>query len=215
MVIGLILSHSRMGNAAFFNSLLISALLACGISPAFRTIGTYSLLISIILIDVYLLGSWFGLEQVVERMGNSSMTTETRDEVVKYALPMMRDYFWTGTGGGTFWYVFPNYAGEKGLSGYDHAHNDYVEIFSDLGIIGASCLAGVVLISLSQAITALKHRSSFVRGMGFASFMGTLSILIHSNVDFNLQIPANALLFITLLAIPTIALSINAPKNSY
>jgi O-antigen ligase len=96
--------------------------------------------------------------------------------------------------------------------------NDYLEILSDLGFPGFSCLTGVVLISLWQAITALRYRSSsFVRGMGFAGFMGTLSLLIHSSVDYNLQIPANAMLFIAMLAIPIIALSVdkNQPKQSH
>ena len=92
--------------------------------------------------------------------------------------------------------------------------NDYLEILSDLGYPGFSCLAGVVLISLWQALKALRHRhSSFVRGMGFAGFMGTLSLLMHSSVDYNLQIPANAMLFIAMLAIPTIALSVD--KNQF
>jgi hypothetical protein len=46
--------------------------------------------------------------------------------------------------------------------------------------------------------------------MGFAGFMGMLSLLIHSAVDFNLQIPANAMLFIAMLALPTIALSVDS-----
>jgi len=32
--------------------------------------------------------------------------------------------------------------------------------------------------------------------------MGILALLQHSTVDFNLQIPANAMLFITIIALP-------------
>jgi O-antigen ligase len=211
MVIGLILSRSRMGNAAFFNSLLITGLFACGVSSSFRRPGVYVLLISLVVIDIFLLGRWFGLEKVVERLEQTSLATEGRDDVLYYAVPMLKDFIWTGTGAGTFYYVFPQYAGEPQMSGYDHAHNDYLELLSDLGVIGFSALVGVVLLSLWQAIKALRHpRSSFVRGMGFAGFMGMLSLLIHSAVDFNLQIPANAMLFIAMLALPTIALSVDS-----
>lgn len=210
MVIGLILSRSRMGNAAFFVSLLITGLVSGASSRSFLKPKVLILLLSVIAVDVILLGKWFGVEQVVQRIGETSLNMESRDEVVKYALPMIKDFSWTGTGAGTFWYIFPSYTQESRLGGYNHAHNDYVEILSNLGIIGFSCLTGVVLMSLWQALKALRHRrSSFVRAMGFIGFMGTTSLLIHSGVDFNLQIPANAMLFITMLAIPTIALSID------
>ena len=45
-----------------------------------------------------------------------------------------------------------------------------------------------------------------MRGMSFAAIMGVTSILIHSWVDFNLQIPANAALFMVLLALGWVAL---------
>ncbi len=216
MVIGLILSRSRMGNAAFFNSLLITGFIAISASSAFRKPGVYLLLFSIIAIDVFLLGSWFGLEKVVQRMEQTSFASEERHDVDQGLLPMIEDFNWTGSGAGTFEYAFPAYVNDN-YGGYDHAHNDYLELLSDLGYIGFSCLGGLVAISLWQALKALRYRhSSFVRGMGFAGLMGTLSLLIHSSVDFNLQIPANAMLFIAMLAIPSIALSVDKkkPKSS-
>lgn len=209
MVIGLILSHSRMGNAAFFNSLLITGVISTATSTAFRKPRVYLLLSSIIAIDILLLGSWFGLEKVVQRIEQTSITTEERYDVNQGLLPMVEDYNWVGSGAGTFRYAFPPYV-DGNYGGYDHAHNDYLELSGELGYIGSFCLAGLVLISLWQALKALRHRhSSFIRGMGFAGFMGTLSLLIHSSVDFNLQIPANAMLFIAMLAIPSIALSVD------
>ncbi|MGR9037896.1 MAG: O-antigen ligase family protein, partial [Gammaproteobacteria bacterium] len=208
MVTGLILSGSRMGNAAFFNSLLLTGMIAAGTSSSFRRPGFYGLLVSIFIIDVYLLGSLVGLERVVKRIEQTSLASESRDEVVQYGISMLKEFGLTGTGAGTFEFIFPVYIGQNRVSGYDHAHNDYLEIMSDLGVIGFAVLGGMVLISLWQALKALRHRrSSFVRGMGFAGFMGTVSLLIHSSVDFNLQIPANALLFIAMLAMPAIALS--------
>jgi O-antigen ligase len=156
-----------------------------------------------------LLGSWFGIEKVVQRIENTSASSESRDEVVQALFPMIKDFNWFGSGAGTFWYAFPPYVNGN-FGGYDHAHNDYLELLSDLGYIGVAFLAGLVLISLWQALLALRYqKSSLVRGMGFAGFMGALSLLIHSSVDFNLQIPANAMLFIAMLAIPIIALSID------
>jgi hypothetical protein len=54
------------------------------------------------------------------------------------------------------------------------------------------------------------------RGMAFASIMGIVAIMIHSWVDFNLQIPANAQLFVVLMAFGWTALYLerkNPPAN--
>ena len=96
-----------MGNGAFFNSLLITGLIAMLFSPSFRKPGVYSLLISIIAIDIFLLGSWFGLEKVVKRMEQTSLVSESRDDVDQYMMPMIDDFGLTGTGAGTFYYAFP------------------------------------------------------------------------------------------------------------
>ena len=45
-----------------------------------------------------------------------------------------------------------------------------------------------------------RRRDPLARGFAFAVLMGVCSLAIHSAVDFNLQIPANALAFMVLLA---------------
>jgi hypothetical protein len=45
-----------------------------------------------------------------------------------------------------------------------------------------------------------------MRGMAFACVMGVTAILIHSWVDFNLQIPSNAVYFMVLAALGWISL---------
>jgi hypothetical protein len=64
-----------------------------------------------------------------------------------------------------------------------------------------------VALSLGAALLAQwRRRDPLMRGMAFACVMGVTSLLIHSWTDFNLQIPANALLFMVLLALGWIAL---------
>ena len=64
----------------------------------------------------------------------------------------------------------------------------------------------MVLTSLWQAIQAQRRRHSRVlQGLGFASMMGVVSILIHSFADFNLHITANSLWFTVLLAFAWVA----------
>jgi hypothetical protein len=49
--------------------------------------------------------------------------------------------------------------------------------------------------------------------MGFGAMMGAVSILLHSFVDFNLQMPANALLFVLLLALAQLAMTLERGRG--
>jgi O-antigen ligase len=86
---------------------------------------------------------------------------------------------------------------------FDHAHNDYLEFLLEFGVGGLALLGAAVLGSLVAAVSVLRRRRDpLLRGCAFASLMGIGAILIHSTADFNLRIPANAALFMVLLALP-------------
>ncbi|MCP3669187.1 MAG: O-antigen ligase family protein [Gammaproteobacteria bacterium] len=211
MVVGLVLSRSRMGNTAFFSSLIVSGgvwLLLAGKRPKRSAM---ILLVSIFLIDIYIVGEWFGLDKVVERLqrteveitgvGGIQIKSDYRSEVARDAIEITKDYPLFGSGGGTFNAVFPGYRGEDNALPYRYVHNDYIQIASETGLLGLGLLGSVVLLSMVTALRAIyRRRDSLMRGLGFAGFMGGLSLMIHSTVDFNLQIPANAALFMLILS---------------
>jgi len=210
MVIALVLTRSRMGNTAFFASLMIAGVIGLVLSRH-ATRSTVILLTSLIIIDMFIVGAWFGVEKVAQRLQDSALSEETRDEVNEYGLGLIRDYKWTGSGGGSFYTVFPRYRKGDIANFYDHAHNDYLEITADTGIIGISLLGLAVLMSLGAALLAqYRRRDPLMRGMGFAATMGIIALMIHSTVDFNLQIPANAMTFMIVLAIAWLALFLEA-----
>ncbi|RKZ98599.1 MAG: O-antigen ligase family protein [Gammaproteobacteria bacterium] len=206
MVIALVLSHSRMGNTAFFSSLTIMGIVyLLLVKKPPRSI--IILFVSLLLIDVFIVGAWFGIDKVAQRLENTSASHETRDEVVRDTLTMIKDYPFTGTGGGTYDISFLRYRGHDISGFYNHAHNDYAEFLAEYGLIGVSFLFLLVMSSLMSALLALRKRKHILlKGMAFASSMGIFAILIHSTVDFNLQIPANASLFIALLVLGHISL---------
>jgi O-antigen ligase len=208
MVVALVLTRSRMGNMAFFSSLLL-----CGVTGMVLqqrvTRNAVLFFVSLLLIDIYIVGNWFGVDEVVQRLQNTSLESEKRDEVAIDSIVMWQDHFWVGTGADSFFqaYVHGGYMSPDSLY-YRHAENDYLEIGSGFGFIGFALLGTAVLASLWQSLLAQRLRQSRVRqGLGFASTMGITSILIHSFADFNLHIPANSLWFIVLLAFAWVAAS--------
>lgn len=203
--IALVLTHSRMGNTAFFVALTLTALLALKLTHHGRKMMAV-LVVSIIVIDVLIVSAWFGLDKVAERLEKTSAATEQRDEVALYTINQWQDYFITGSGGGTYQYIFPKYRGFEIKQYYDHAHNDILEFAAETGIIGIVLLISIVFLSLYTAIQTFSlRRESLMIGLAFAATMGILALSIHSFVDFNLQIPANAATFMVILALAWVA----------
>ena len=123
--------------------------------------------------------------------------------VWKAALPMVADYPLTGVGFGAFSQVFTSYVppGEPGL--WAHLHNDYLEVMIEGGLV-----AGLLLFSLMWAYWVRVYRVQF-RGTLTSAFaparlgmvLGLASLTVHGLVDFNHQIPGNALMYIAIAAI--------------
>jgi O-antigen ligase len=203
--VALVLTHSRMGNVAFFISLTVTAICALKLTNYARK-NMMILVVSIIVIDILIVSAWFGLDKVTERIEKTSIEKEMRDEVATYTIEQWKDYFITGSGGGTYKYIFPAYRGIEIKKYYDHAHNDILEFSSETGVVGISLLISIVLMSLFSAIKALSlRRDPLMIGLAFSVVMSILALSIHSFVDFNLQIPANAATFVVILALSWIA----------
>jgi O-antigen ligase len=204
MVIALVLSRSRMGNTAFFVSMLVTG--GIGLLLSKRAPRSMVMLIAtLVVIDIFIVGAYFGVERVVERIEQTQLENERPEAVLAHAV--WKEYPVFGSGLGSFRVVFPRYRGPDLSEFYTHAHNDYVEFASETGIVGISLLGLLVLMSFIAALRAQYVRGDpLLRGISFGSMMGIIALMIHSAVDFNLQIPANALTFMLVLAFAWISL---------
>lgn len=206
MVAGLVMTHSRMGNSAFFASLAIAGVIALILSKR-STKATVILITSLIVIDIFVVGTFFGVEKVAQRLQNTSDERETRDEVNTHTLTAIDDRLLVGSGAGSYYTNFPTYREyDVGGSFYDHAHNDYFEFASDYGVVvTASLMLAVLLVFISALRAQLKRKNTLMRGIAFSCTMAIIALAIHSTVDFNLQIPANAATFMVILGLGQIS----------
>jgi O-antigen ligase len=206
MVIGLVLTHSRMGNSSFFIAMMVTGCLALLLSRR-ASRATVILLSSLLVIDIFLVGTFFGIEKVVDRLETTSSHRETRDEVDIYSIKLLETHLAEGTGAGTFYTSFPKYRGGDIRIFYDHAHNDYLEFLSERGLIGFIPLLLAMVVTFAVAIRAQwKRRNPLMRGLSFGCLMSMIAMGLHATVDFNLQIPANAASFMLVLAFGWISL---------
>lgn len=217
MVIGLVMTRSRMGNSAFFAGLIIVGGIFILLNKQNR-VRNGLLLASFVAIDILVISQFFGLDELKQRLASTQVevqvvegqlrasSNDLRDDAYKDALPALEQHWLTGSGAGSFEAIFPQYAGPALVGHFDHAHNDFIQFAIEYGALGTLPLAVFVLLALWHALRALWQRESWYRsGVGFAATMGILSLMIHSFTDFNLQIPANAATFVVLCAIAVLA----------
>jgi O-antigen ligase len=203
MVIALVLTRSRMGNLAFFVSLSIAGLVAiyAGRRFSLRLVG---LLASLFIIDMLILSRWFGLDRLMarfEQMEGQPVEADARYWLDRFSWDYLGDFSFTGSGGGSFYGIFPNYQGPQLQGYYEHVHNDYLEFAVELGLPALLLLAVFLLYSMWQAISVQRERlTPLYRGAGFAAMMAICWCLLHSTADFNLQIPANGYTLVVILA---------------
>ena len=215
MVVALVLSHSRGGNSAFFASLGVCGIVGLWLYRKHNKAKSLAVLFgSLIAVDVLILGSWFGLDQLAARLESTELQHEERTFVFQNNIDVLHDFWLTGSGAGSYYSIFPNYQDNQSMGFYDFAHNDFLQIGIEYGLIGSLFFGLIVLLCFIKAIQAQTQRhTAILKGMGFAAMMGIMSIMIHSSSDFNLQIPANALLFTLLCAIACVARSMEQQEH--
>lgn len=213
MVIALVMSRSRMGNSAFFFTTIAGAVLALLLyrnRPRSLTV----LFASVLLIDVVIVSSMFGLNKVRERIESTVFVEEGRVDVVNWALPMVEDFWLTGAGAGSFYTLFQNYAPEAMGRFYDHAHNDYLQFVIEYGVMPTLAMGAAVLYVLVSCLrTLLKRKDPLMKATALGCAMAIIAMLIHISVDFNLQAPANAASFLLILCLGMICSKM--PRQGY
>jgi O-antigen ligase len=149
----------------------------------------------------------FGGEAAVSRLVgtvNSDDPTTGRAYFWGVTLQIIRTHPLIGTGLGSFGLAYTQFDTRNGLFRLEQAHNDYLQVMSDAGIVGA--LLGVFfIIALFRSGFARRETDDpFRRGIATGALAGCFALLIHSFFDFTLHTTANALLFLMLAAFATL-----------
>lgn len=127
-------------------------------------------------------------------------TLKDRTTAWKGIYRMIQDHPAMGTGPGTFGTVFVQYQPPGFPFRYFNAHNDYLQFTAETGLLVLPVMAWMLFVQFSAGMRRLKHQSGLIRGAALGSLAGLSALLVHSFFDFNLHIPANALLFSVIAA---------------
>ena len=107
----------------------------------------------------------------------------------------------TGSGLGTFGHIFPAYQPEGLWGTWDHAHNDFLQLFTDGGAAGILCGLGFLATWIEGAGRAALSGPWRRRGIAAGCVAAAAALLVHGTGDFNFQIPGNAWFLAALMGV--------------
>lgn len=193
------LSQSRGGVISIAFVLLLFFLL---FARSQGKIQTLTLLLLIVCLTVVVpAAGWFSWDPVLDRF-SATVNAETgrlmdaRLPLWQDTLKIIADFPVTGAGFGSFLDIFPSYKSFADRLVYDHAHNDYLELLTDGGIVGfllAAWFVGAILRSGLRQIVLRQDRSAVL--FSIAACSGIAGALVYSLTDFNLHNDADCLYF--------------------
>jgi len=144
--------------------------------------------------------AWIGANTAIERfsaMKSPEVSLGRRFSMARGAARIFWDHPLIGCGVGALVDVFPRYETAYDGKLVDHVHNDYMETLAETGILGGLCGAAFLWILFREARKRLEaEQGHFSRALHAGAIVAVSGMLLHSQVDFNLQIPANAMLFL-------------------
>jgi len=201
MLAGIVNSLSRMGFIATLGSLLLMGTLAFGNRPLGwlrsnrkRRWGAAGMLAMALLEGSAFLPS----ERLILRFAELTSSDPTgggRAKLWAATLPLIKAYPVFGCGLGGYETAFLKFKTFDPLIRDDFAHNDYLQLLAELGLAGFAILAvpacSLVMSTLRKAVVS---RDPEGRCFAVACAGALAAILLHSLADFNLYIPANAML---------------------
>jgi O-antigen ligase len=201
MGLALVFSLSRMGIFSFLLTLGWMAVLLRR-AHSFR-LGSALALVPLTL--VLAASAWVGVDVITERFGQlvtpEGAIEDSRWQVFRDTARMIGDNP-MGVGVGHFADTFRRYQTAYNAYLFDHAHNDYLESAAEWGIPLALAFWAWVFLVYGRTVRAFTAcRDPERRGLLLVLVGALTSMLLHSLVDFNLQIPSNAMLFAAFLGL--------------
>lgn len=154
----------------------------------------------IFLFCIWVALSWFGWDSIESTFAQSFDETgrfsDGRFSLWADVVQIIKKYLIVGTGFGTFLAIYPLYKTINNQLIYDHAHNDYLELLTDGGLIGFFLISWFLAAILFHGWKMIRKRNDhYSILLGIGSISGIVALLSHSITDFNLHNGAVGLYF--------------------
>lgn len=203
MGVALVLSGSRGGLVSLLAMIVFVLILSRktnGSTNLPLTIGLTVLLLAVVVGGVVLIGGESSLTRVAETATSNNISTN-RTYIWSVTLEVIKNNLPFGAGIGAFAAAFTPYDVASGIERVEQAHNDYLQILADAGLVGLG-LAGFFIYQLFKTgLKNIRTENLFRRGVAIGAFGGCFAILVHSVFDFVLHTTAITVMFLTLVSL--------------
>jgi len=190
------LCGSRGGMVAFLLEIVLLGALLISSHRRAPVMLAYATLCVSVLVFIFLSNNGRGLARI------GDLSPGIRPQIMRDSVAMFAKKPVLGWGLDTFPTVYPQYRSFYTNLFINQAHNDYVQLLVETGIIGFALMVWFLIGVYRRGFAALRHwRDHWDRTISLAALIGSTGIMIHSFVDFNLHIPANAAFFYVLCAL--------------
>jgi O-antigen ligase len=197
------LSGSRGGMLAIATELIVLAILLTKQQRGLRTAVGIGLFLAIVMSLLV----WIGGGELSRRIASigpahTDLTSDIRNGINHDGLRMFIKRPLLGWGLGTFPVVYPEFRSFYTNFFVNAAHNDYLQLLVEMGLLGLATMIWLLVVVYRTAIKKLGNWTGDIGGaVALACLLGLSGILVHSAFDFNLQIPANAAFFYVLCTV--------------
>lgn len=200
IVLTLLATQSRMGIFVGFVGIALGLLLTIGRVLRPLHLGLGAVLVVLLLAGPFLV--YFG-DTLIDRMRTLEGAFSGRGSLYLQVMHLIGLHPLTGFGGGSFELAFPQVqaAPLDPAVTWDRAHNMYLALWSETGLIAGSI--PILLVALFALGVALRFSKASRRSdiVSQAAALAVVAIVaVHSLVDFGLEIQGNAFVFLAILA---------------
>jgi O-antigen ligase len=109
-----------------------------------------------------------------------------------------------GAGFDAFAVSFTQHDTRSGLFRVEQAHNDYLQILADAGIVGFIFVAAFIVLLFKKGVATVAATRGTRRAAAIGALAGCFGLLIHSFFDFPLRTFANSFFFLILVTMATV-----------
>lgn len=140
-----------------------------------------------------------GTDAVLERFDRMSTDAPARTIQAETTMTGVREFWPFGAGWGSYGAVYPRFQPSTLVGTADYTHQDYAQMLFEGGIFALllMAVAGGLLAQRAVRLARAEWRHGRLRRHELAAAvcgLGVLGFLLHSYVEFNMHIPANAIL---------------------
>jgi O-antigen ligase len=205
MGVALLLSGSRGGLIAFIAEIIFLVLLTTGTRSRSK-LGLKLALAALLLVAVVggaiFVGGETSLTRVAETAATDDVTTG-RSNIWRVSLGVITANLPFGAGLGAFGVAYTPHDAMSGLERVEQAHNDYLQVLADAGIVGLIIGGFFLWCIFVLGREAVAIGNTYRRGIALGALAGIFAILVHSIFDFVLHTTAVSVLFLMLLSLLT------------